>query len=441
MIVKKARFMFEEAIGRTYYSKRTYVKIVNSKVDSVVRKETIGGRLFASQRKRVYFTNMDSLSTAGIEKSVRQANFAMEGIEPKPDYYGIARGRFRYKSCGFDKKLASISVKKATDIANSAIAGAVENGATNVAGMLVIRYEDNALSSTTGIAGSYESTLVKLSLRVFHSDFSFQDIRAARNLSGLKPARMGKDAAEMACSIIKTGRIRNGSYDIVYTPSPGGGLMSNVNDAACMGSAETGSFLTKKLGEEVADRGITIYDDGKNSDAVSSTPFDEEGYPTQRTTVIKRGVMHSYLHNWSTAQKYHTKSTGNAGLVFPDTNTMFFENRKRLKDVGELIRQVDKGVLVTNTWYTRFSNYLKGDFSTVPRDLAIYIEKGEPKFAIRQGSVGSMVGIRISDNMPRMLKNVEYSTRDSSQATSWDNEGSFYFMPSVLVKGVKLTTA
>jgi len=96
--------------------------------------------------------------------------------------------------------------------------------------------------------------------------------------------------------------------------------------------------------------------------------------------------------------------------------------------------------LITNTWYTRFSNYLTGEFSTVPRDMAVYIENGELKFAI--GSTeSSFVGIRISDNMLRMLKSITTTAGSTVQTSSWDAGNDYYFVPNVFVEKVKVTTA
>jgi predicted Zn-dependent protease len=75
----------------------------------------------------------------------------------------------------------------------------------------------------------------------------------------------------------------------------------------------------------------------------------------------------------------------------------------------------------------------------VPRDLTLYIENGKPKFAIRQKSVSSIVGIRISDSIPRMLKNIDKAADDSVQTTNWEDDNRYYVSPSVLVTGVKVT--
>ena len=154
-----------------------------------------------------------------------------------------------------------------------------------------------------------------------------------------------------------------------------------------MGSVEIGSFLAGRLGKVVANRGLSVYDDGRISSGVGSAPFDDEGTRTQRTPVIADGVLKNYLHNFSTAAKYKTKSTGNAGLMRPRPWTMIVKHRKE-RSIGKLIEGMDRGILITNTWYTRFSNHLTGDFSTVPRDLALYIENGEPEYAVKRGLQG-----------------------------------------------------
>ena len=216
--------------------------------------------------------------------------------------------------------------------------------------------------------------------------------------------------------------------------------MQNITDMALISSVETGGFLSGKLGKEVGSKGLSIYDDGLNDAYISSSLFDDEGYPTQKTPVIEKGVLKNYLHNWSTAKKYGVKSTGNAGLIDPRTNTLVLDYKSKAKNEDSLIREIKRGILITGTWYTRFDNEENGDFSTVPRNLAIYIENGEPKFAIKQLDVRSIVGIRIHDNMLRMIRNIEAVSSSLKQVSSWDAP-DYSIMPDVLVKGVKVTTA
>ena len=421
-----------------------YLKITNSRVDSIVEKQDTSGTLFVSKDKKVFFTALKTLSPDGVSTSIGKAIRMVPRLQPKKDYYGIADGPFKRGSAlPYDRKLGQISCDELSDLADEAINSALSNGATNVAGTIVVGASDDELATSNGFSSSASSSSITASFRLFKGGISFQDAYASRKLNDMDFGTMAKRSAEMLALTDKTGRIEGGTYDIIYLPSPGGSLMLNVTQAACMGDVETGSMLAGRLGKAVANKAISIYDDGTISSGVESAPFDDEGTRTQRTPVIAGGVLENYLHNYSTARKYKTESTGNAGLIRPRPRTLIFKHSRSAQGIDKLIKSIDRGILITNTWYTRFSNYLTGDFSTVPRDLALYIEKGEPKYAVKRGLHGfehEMVGIRISDNILRMMRATELAANDSRQTFSWDIDG-FFFMPSILVRGARVTVA
>jgi PmbA protein len=276
-------------------------------------------------------------------------------------------------------------------------------------------------------------------IRTFHKKLSFQDVFASRKLSDINFEKAANKGAEMTKNIKSIGKIKNGVYDIIYLPSPGGSLLTNINSAACMSNAETGSIFTGKLKKEVAHPDLRIYDDGKIEEGIGSSAYDSEGTVSQRTTLVEDGIFKNYLHNHSTAKKYKTKSTGNAGLITPQSRSLVMEHKNTVRDIDAMIREVKNGILITNSWYTRFSNYISGDFSTVPRDLAILIKNGEPVYAIKQKDIGVIVGIRISENLVRMMKNIELVEKNVRQCASWDTDFDYFFAPSFLVKDVTVT--
>jgi PmbA protein len=435
---------FDEAAVMLFDRRRSYLKIANSKIDSIVEKKDIYAMMFASSRKRNFFTNIEDLSKKGIEERIRRARSMVERQKPKDDYYGMANGPFKYKGRDLaDRNILACINCTMEDIAGNAISGAEDAGRGNaVAGMLQVGHLKTFLATSNGAEASGTSTYARLNLRIYNDRSAFQDVAVSRRLNDIMPHGMGTKAGEMfRMGNGREGKIEKGTYDVIYLQLPAGLLLSNINSMACISSVETGSYLAGKMGKQVANRNVNIYDDGASPELVGSSRFDAEGYPTQKTPIIRNGVLENYLHNYSTAMKYKKKSTGNAGLVLPSPNTTVVECRKTVDDVRSLVSKVDKGILVTNTWYTRFSNYLKGDFSTVPRDLAYYIENGEIKFSIRQTKTENMVGIRISDNMIRMMENVDYAARDARQTSSWDYEEGSYVAPSVLVRGANVTVA
>jgi PmbA protein len=161
-----------------------------------------------------------------------------------------------------------------------------------------------------------------------------------------------------------------------------------------------------------------------------STAFDSEGVPTQRTEIITDGKLMTYLHNTSTAKRYKTKTTANAGLISPHHWNLVLEPGKKSRE--ELIGQVKDGIYVTNIWYTRFQNYVTGDFSTIPRDAIFLIKNGKLS--------GSVKGIRITSNMLDILKGIESvgNAKESENIHAWEVDSSV-ITPPVLVKGVNIT--
>ncbi|MGC8628878.1 MAG: TldD/PmbA family protein [Candidatus Micrarchaeia archaeon] len=442
-IVKEALgYGFDEVVASVSQFKRVYVKIANSKIDSVVEKSNENAYLFVTSKKRVFFTNIERLDKSSVSKAIKTAKHFVNVMKPKSDYFGIAKGPFKYKlKLAYDKRLSEDISKEAGTLARTAVDELLELGASNVAGTAVAGVSYDQLATSNHVDANSRGTMLRLSLRPFFGTVTVQDVIAGRLISSIKPEKVSQRMADMALSIRSFGKLKSGIYDVIYAPSPAGLIISNANYLACASAIETGSPFTGKLGKEVATKELTLLDSGVEPDGVDSSPYDSEGYPTQRTVLIGNGILKTYLHNSSTAAKYHTKSTGNAGLVdpLPNTPVLLHKNRKRNLDV--LIGEIDKGVLITNTWYLRFSNDVNGAFSTVPRDLAVYIEQGEPKFAIKHMEGIEATGVRISDSIPHMLKNIEAIGGEAVQSTSWDTEGSYYFMPYVLARGVRFTVA
>ncbi|MBW2995228.1 TldD/PmbA family protein, partial [Candidatus Woesearchaeota archaeon] len=160
-----------------------------------------------------------------------------------------------------------------------------------------------------------------------------------------------------------------------------------------------------------------------------SSKFDSEGVPSRKTLLVDKGILRTYLHNTSTAKKYKTKTTANAGLIVPGPTNIVVEPGKL--DAEEMYKNFS-GLRVTNVWYTRFQNYLTGDFSTIPRDGIFLYKNGKIIQAVKS--------IRISDNILNMFRNIKDTTKESKQNCGWEVETPV-FCGSALIKNVNITTS
>jgi TldD protein len=112
------------------------------------------------------------------------------------------------------------------------------------------------------------------------------------------------------------------------------------------------SAFAGRIGERVASELCTIVDDGTLSRRRGSLNIDDEGTPTQCTTLIENGVLKGYLQDKMNARLTGTASTGNgrresfAHITLPRmTNTYM---RPGQTPPEEIIASVQKGIYAVN---------------------------------------------------------------------------------------------
>ncbi|MEO1940177.1 metalloprotease TldD [Candidatus Thioglobus sp.] len=112
------------------------------------------------------------------------------------------------------------------------------------------------------------------------------------------------------------------------------------------------SVFTDKIGEQVASEKCTIVDNGTLANRRGSLTIDDEGVPTQNTTLIKNGILKGYLFDKLNAGLMGKTSTGNgrresyAHIPMPRmTNTYMLNGKDSLDD---MIASVDKGIYAVN---------------------------------------------------------------------------------------------
>ncbi|NYT27120.1 metalloprotease TldD [Candidatus Thiodubiliella endoseptemdiera] len=112
------------------------------------------------------------------------------------------------------------------------------------------------------------------------------------------------------------------------------------------------SVFTGKIGEQVASEKCTIVDNGTLANRRGSLTIDDEGTPTQNTTLIENGILKGYLFDKLNAGLMGVKSTGNARresyahIPMPRmTNTYMLNGTDNLED---MITSVDDGIYAVN---------------------------------------------------------------------------------------------
>jgi TldD protein len=104
-----------------------------------------------------------------------------------------------------------------------------------------------------------------------------------------------------------------GEMEVVLGPGWNGVLLHEA-----VGHGLEGDFNRKgisafsgRIGQQVAARGVTIFDDGALAGRRGSLTIDDEGTPTERTVLIEDGILVGYMHDRMSARLTGALPTGN----------------------------------------------------------------------------------------------------------------------------------
>jgi len=428
IVTKAKKLGADEVVAKTTLGKYRQVRFSNNQVDITVAWNDYVTDVALAWKKRVVATQIHDFKD--IDASVKQLLGLAKVSAENPMFGGFAKGKFRYPKSNADGKLEDLDsptelVSEAISAAKKEIGSKIDSG-----GILFTKFEDVYLVSSEGPVGFDSRSAIELSIRAFaEQEASGHGVECSSTLKGFKPARAGTKAGEIAklARNPKTGD--EGVYDVIFDPLILGSSLGVWGSMVSAFSILTQmSVFVDKIGKKVAPEIVTMKDNPA-AYSMSNRVFDDEGVPTKENVFIDKGVLKTYLHNASTAKIFKTKTTGNAGLVAPNPWNVELEAGDMSKD--ELFGEVKKGLYLTNTWYTRFQNYAKGDFSTIPRDGIFLIEKGKIKKSLKD--------LRVSDNALTMLGNIAAISKERQHVHWWAEADPPSLSPYVLIKNVHIT--
>jgi predicted Zn-dependent protease len=195
---------------------------------------------------------------------------------------------------------------------------------------------------------------------------SFNELRL------VDPSRLAGAAIEKAARSHNPAAIEPGKYTVVLEPAALADLIVNLVFSADARQADEGrSFFSKKgggtrVGEQIAGEKLHLYSDPAHPLA-PALPFDGQGLPVKRIDWIETGVLKNLSYSRYWAQKQGKDATPGPGNLIMDGGTA---------SMDDLIKGVERGVLVTRFWYIRSLDPQTLLLTGLTRDGLFLIEKG-----------------------------------------------------------------
>ncbi len=263
------------------------------------------------------------------------------------------------------------------------------------------------LGNSHGFLGEYQSSSFSMSVSPVATDPETGAMQrdswyaVQRTFSKLdSPEAVGLEAARRTVRKLGAKKVETQRVPVIFDSETAGSLMGNLCSAVSGYSLYKGaSFLAGQLDKSLAPEYVTVYDDGRVVGGLGSRPFDGEGLPTRKTTVVERGILKSYLLDTYSGRKLGLASTGNASRSVgenPSVGPTNFYLAPGTKTAQDIIKTVKQGLYVTDLIGFGI-NMVTGDYSRGASGF--WIEGGELAYPVEE--------ITIAGNLKEMFAGIE----------------------------------
>ena len=216
-------------------------------------------------------------------------------------------------------------------------------------------------------------------------------------------AQTAETASRRAVTMLSARKAPAGRMPVVISSEAGGTMIHEaVGHGLEADLAQTGmSVYSNRIGERIASPLITVVDDATLGGKRGSFRFDDEGTDAERTILVDKGVLKTFLYDRLTALKDGVHSTGNGRResykyrpIPRMTNTMIISGGS---DPGEILRSTPKGLFVKKMG--------GGQVNTVNGDFVFEVSEG---YLIENGDEGEPVrGATLTGHGPRVLMSID----------------------------------
>ena len=383
----------------------------------------LGIRVIKDKKQGFAFTsnldNIDATALQAIENTKLtkvDENYSFAEVEKVSEVKNI-----------YDKKFKDLSLDESVEFLKDTIAVASDSGCEVTGSGFSASEERSLIVNSNGVSIENKGTGFGLGLSVTIQKDG--EIATAYNSQSsrffdIDGEKIANEVCDLAKSSLNTKPVETGDYDVVLDYYAAVGLLQTFLGAFNGENVMRGrSILKGKIGEEIANPTLSIIDNPLLEKGMLSSKCDDEGSASQKTDLIKDGVLNSFIYDIYTANCEGVKTTSNGfrgsylttPMISPSNLEFEFSERKDMSEIRS-------GVLTTSVLGAHTANPISGDFS-VEASNAFKIENGELTEPISKAM--------ISGNIFEIMKSIEGLNTEVKQY------GSF-IIPKLLVHDLRV---
>ena len=344
----------------------------------------------------------NGLEPASLRRLVADAASLARLQPPNEEWPGVAEAASYAEPHAYDEATARLDPGEQAQAIAIIAAEATRRGLRS-AGTHHLELAEDAVVSSRGVEAYAPSTLAYVRALVQSDEGSGYADQLGAVAGALDPGDVAGRAAEK-CELDRDRRqLDPGEYEAVFEELAVAEILRVVSLTGLGGQAvrEGRSFMSGRIGEQVSGPAFTLHDDALDPRQLS-IPFDPEGTPKRRVTLIERGIARSPVYDRTSARAQGTVSTGHAAERaryslggHAGNLVMAGGNASR----GELIASVRRGILITRFHYTNMPDPKSATMTGTTRDGTFLIEDGR--------IVGALANVRYTMSSLELFAGIE----------------------------------
>lgn len=340
-------------------------------------------RAILGGRTGVASTNLPA--DTALEQVVRRATELARLAPEDPDQPQLpSGGPMRYPEGAYVENTARATPEQRANMAD-AIFKTAEDHRYWCAGFVTTSSEGVTIVNSQNACASFERTDAGINVKMNASNSSGFGEAYDNDVAQLDAHAVGSISAHKARDSADPTSVEPGQWTVILEPAAFGELFSYLADHfSAQSYEEKSSFMSEGLGNLYLGENVSISDDYAHP-LNPGMPFDFEGQPKKRVTLIENGIGRNIVTDSYYARKLELENTGHA-LPAPNAygpqaiNLVISPGSKPL---NELIGETKRGLLITRFWYIRTVDQRKAIVTGMTRDGTFLVENGTVKGGVR----------------------------------------------------------
>jgi len=341
------------------------------------------------------------------EDSLRAAvasSLSLAHSQPKDPRLLPLPGKQRYKNVKrFLAATAKLSAADRARAVRKACDLAIKKGQV-AAGIFSSGQTQTAIGNSRGLFAAYRQTQAEFSITMQESGAASWAKANTADVRGINSQALAERASRKAHLAVSPQEFTPGRYTVILEPAAVLDLVGFLfYDFAATALEDKRSCLNERMGTQLFGKNISITDDVYHPLQLGA-PFDGEGMPRQKVSVVENGVAKNLVFSRASAKRAKKLPTGH-GFALPNEygeapmNLVFSGGDSSLE---EMVASTNRGLLVTRLWYIREVDPYEKVLTGMTRDGLFLVEGGKVTRAVRN--------FRFNQSILEMLRNVQQMT-------------------------------